>query len=284
MISLRGFVLSPEEHKARQIAHIKAGADLRQSIKDLGPVDRDDINHMRSNLEYCKKYLPLATDPTVKDIPFGPVGTLESSGCVVFVTAQLIKMYDFADDNVDIREWTKEVVEKGYRSWRFSNYPEFSFVEPTVDADKVKAKFAGVAPVENCKTVEDLVSVLGEIEGIGGSMFLIDNVIFSLAFPEGSYRKIDMETMLSYTRISDVNDIFKNLMEDTCVPIRVNNAVYHDDPKRSGGHYILLMGLAEGDFVVYDSSIGFTKVNIWRVLDAATVDENLTAVWNLWWI
>ena len=128
MISLRGFIVTPEEHRARQKAHLRAGEKFRESIKDLGPVDVDDINHMRSLAERCQEeYFPLASNPVVKDIPFGPVGTLETSGCVVFVTAQLMKMYDFADGDVDINEWTKEVVEKGYRSWRFENFPKVSF-------------------------------------------------------------------------------------------------------------------------------------------------------------
>ena len=285
MISLRGFIVTPEEHRARQEAHLRAGEKFRESIKDLGPVDVDDINHMRSLAERCQEeYFPLASNPVVKDIPFGPVGTLETSGCVVFVTAQLMKMYDFADGDVDINEWTKEVVEKGYRSWRFSKYPKVSFVDPAVDIGKIKTRFAGIAPVEDCKTCEELVSVLGKIEGIGGSMFLIDNVIFALAFSKSTYKRVNMEAMLDATRISDVQDLFKNLDAGLCVPIRVNNAVYHDDPNRKGGHYIILAGLSEGDFIVYDSSIGFTKVNIWRVLEAATADENLIAVWNIWWI
>ena len=286
MISLRGFIVTPEEHRARQEAHLRAGEKFRESIKDLGPVDVDDINHMRSLAERCQEeYFPLASNPVVKDIPFGPVGTLETSGCVVFVTAQLMKMYDFADDDVDINEWTKEVVEKGYRSWRFENFPKVSFTSKEVDLGEVKKKLGMLEPkILKCESTEELFQLTGKPEGIGGSMFLIDNVIFALAFSESTYERVDMEAMLYATRISDVQELFENLDKGLCVPIRVNNAVYHDDPNRKGGHYIILAGLSEGDFIVYDSSIGFTKVNIWRVLEAATADENLIAVWNIWWI
>ena len=283
MISLRGFIVTPEEHRARQEAHLRAGEKFRESIKDLGPVDVDDINHMRSLAERCQEeYFPLASNPVVKDIPFGPVGTLETSGCVVFVTAQLMKMYDFADGDVDINEWTKEVVEKGYRSWRFENFPKVSFTSKEVDLGEVKKKLGMLEPkILKCESTEELFQLTGKPEGIGGSMFLIDNVIAQLS--KGNISG-DMTSILGKTRISSVQDIISNLFNGYMVPMRVNNSIYHADQARTGGHYVILVGLYNGEAHVLDSLIGFKRLPFRRLIEAALADESLIACWDLSWI
>lgn len=283
MISLRGFIVTPEEHRARQKAHLRAGEKFRESIKDLGPVDVDDINHMRSLAERCQEeYFPLASNPVVKDIPFGPVGTLETSGCVVFVTAQLMKMYDFADGDVDINEWTKEVVEKGYRSWRFENFPKVSFTSKEVDLGEVKKKLGMLEPkILKCESTEELFQLTGKPEGIGGSMFLIDNVIAQLS--KGNISG-DMTSILGKTRISSVQDVISNLFNGYMVPMRVNNSIYHADQARTGGHYVILVGLYNGEAHVLDSLIGFKRLPFRRLIEAALADESLIACWDLSWI
>ena len=281
-MKLAKFSVSAEEHKKRQEAHRRIGAELKASYQAMMKEDWEDIEGIRLFSKYPHNLI-LQSDPIFETISFGPVGTVMSSGCVAFVSAYIIEHY--IDRRLEMRAWANTVVEKGYRSWRFENFPKVSFTSREVDLDEVKKKLGMLEPkILKCESTEELFQLTGKPEGIGGSMFLIDNVIFALAFSESTYERVDMEAMLYATRISDVQELFENLDKGLCVPIRVNNAVYHDDPNRKGGHYIILAGLSEGDFIVYDSSIGFTKVNIWRVLEAATADENLIAVWNIWWI
>ena len=108
----------------------------------------------------------------------------------------------------------------------------------------------------------------GKIEGIGVSYFLIDNVISELT---------GVAPVLE-TRIRNVDKLVRNVAIRIPVIIRLENTVYHNDPGMVGGHYVVLIGMTNGQFVVADSSIGILLKPIQDVLRAATVGR--CAVWN----
>ena len=125
----------------------------------------------------------------------------------------------------------------------------------------------GIPELNGCSK-EELESKLGKIEGIGVSYFLIDNVISELT---------GVAPVLE-TRIRNVDKLVRNVAIGIPVIIRLENTVYNNDPGMVGGHYVVLIGMTNGQFVVADSSIGILLKPIQDVLRAATVGR--CAVWN----
>lgn len=123
--------------------------------------------------------------------------------------------------------------------------------------------------------MESLYKITGKPQGIGGSMFLIDNVIQELA------KKESTENKPVNTRLDNIWEIYANIRKKIMVPLRVNNSIYYNDPKRKGGHYAILIGLDFGDAVMLDSVNGFYRLPFQKLMKAATADENLIAVWDL---
>lgn len=275
-MKLTKFSVSAEEHKKRQEAHRRIGAKLKASYQTMTKEDFEDFDEMC----FCSKYphnLILQSDPIFETIPFGPVGTVMSSGCVAFVSAYIIEHY--IDRRLEMRRWINTVVEKGYRSWRFEKFPKVSFTSKEVDLDVVKKKLGTVDPkILECESTEELFQVTGKPEGIGGSMFLIDNVIVQLSKDKV---KGDMTSIIEKTRISSVKDIINNLHNGYMVPMRVNNSIYHEDSSRTGGHYVILVGLNNGEACVMDSLIGFKRLPLRRLIEAALADEGLISCWDL---
>lgn len=275
-MQLREFRVSKEEHKKRTETHLKKGKALKESYELMTQSDWDHISEMYAYANYPHS-ICLASDPMFAKWDFGAVGTIQSAGCVVFVTAYIIAYYKHRSP--DLISLAGQIAEKGYRSWRFKNYPQLTFTSKMIKLEDVKKELKSVAPeVEKCKTLDELYKIVGNPEGVGGAMYLIDNVIHELS--KGSIYD-DMRTILEKTRLSSIYEIVENLISGFMVPIRVNNRIYHDDPKREGGHYVILIGLENGEVTVLDSSIGFKKLPFKRLMEAAVADKGLIAAWDL---
>lgn len=272
---LRKFRVSAEEHKKRTELHLEKGRELKNSFDTMTDDDWENVRKIKAYVKYPHNIL-LASDPIFSNIKFGAIGTLQSSGCVVFVSAYIIDQ--FLNRRFDICEWTDMVVEKGYRFWCFEKYPKVSFSSKNVDLSEAKKKLSGIAPeIQNCDNLEKLYEVVGQVKGIGGSMYLIDNVIFELS---GGNIYESMNVILHRTRLCSVSKIVENLISGFMVPIRVNNAIYHDDRTREGGHYVILIGIEDGEAYVLDSSIGFVKLPFRRLMKAMVANDGLIAAWD----
>lgn len=55
--------------------------------------------------------------------------------------------------------------------------------------------------------------------------------------------------------------------------MRVNNAIYHDNPSEEGGHYIILLGIINGQALVWDASVydGYYALPFERLMKAFTL-------------
>lgn len=125
------------EHEERQSYHLLYGASLRQSVefrKDAGWKVEDAIADKPQGV-----FVPMAK--SYSTIPFGATNTVEMAGCICFVSFYLLQKYD-TDFKMTFLEWVDEVVEKGYRKWKFNNYPG-TFTSPKVDLEEAKAYFSG---------------------------------------------------------------------------------------------------------------------------------------------
>lgn len=261
--------LPKELHEIRQKLHILQGELLELSVRNW---DFDD-NHISviATKPVCDKpFVPMAK--MYKELPFGAANTVELAGCVCLVSYYILMDYDLYHTEHTFEEWVNEVVEKGYRAWKFKNYPG-TFTTPKIDVDKVKSYFADEVDLMCRDKEEDLIDKLGPVEGIGGSMYLIDNVIANI---RDNYSK-----PVEDTRLTSVAGILNKLADDIYVPMRVNNAIYHNDMARAGGHYVILYGVEEGTALVWDSSIGDVRIPFKTLMEAAVADKGLTAVWNI---
>lgn len=265
--------LPEEEHKKRLQTHLGKGAMLEESVRNW------DFNDHSRNAIAVEPMMghddlpPMAN--MYSNLPFGAANTVELAGCVCFVSYYILKDYS-GYCAFSFEEWVEEVVKKGYRAWKFKNYPG-TFTSPTIDPEEVKAHFEGKLDLTCCDTKEDLIEKLGEPVGIGGSMYLIDNVIAYLNGEEFNTREKPVE----HTRLISVEGILTNISSGLYVPMRVNNAIYHNDPERKEGHYVTLYGVQDGTALVWDSSIGEVQLPFRRLMNAAVADKNLIAVWDL---
>lgn len=269
MRELRNFRVTQDEHQRRTELHLGAGSKFYDSVQSF---DFSMLQDLRAYARY-PELVPLSSDPRFQKMRFGAVNSVAKSGCVCFVTQYIIRLYT---NSMDMRSWAVEVAERGYRSWRFKNFPQITFTTPYVDIDEVKRKFRFVPNVEECESVNRLVTVLGPVEGIGGSMFLVDNVIADLA---RKYGRIIIP--VKDTRLNSVEELIENLKKGMMVPIRVNNAVYHNDQNRKEGHYVCLIQIENGLATVMDPAIGFHTLSAERLIKAMTADKNLIAAWDI---
>lgn len=271
---LKKFSVPSEEHKLRTNYHLEAGKLLKKSAEKFNFEQTTNVVALAS----FPPNMPIASeDWDAEQTPFGPVGTLKQSGCVVYVSYYILKHYKKIPDLYSVYEWCKTVAKAGYRSWRFSKYPEHRFFTSELDVDEVKNKLLNFIPeIADCTTPDELITILGSLEGVGGSMYLIDNLIVQLAEENGKHFKAVKDT-----RLTSIDGIIKNLKNDTMVPIRVNNSLYHNDPEKTGGHYITIFGLVRNNVHVFDSSVGMKTLPFEKVIKAAMVDESLIAAWDL---
>lgn len=255
------------EHEKRQSYHLLYGAALKESVevrKEFGLEVEDAIADKPQGI-----FVPMAKN--YGTVPFGAVNTVEKAGCICFVSYYLLQKY-VKDLRMSFLEWVDEVVEKGYRTWKYSKYPA-TFSSPKVDLEETKKRFAGFEDISDCDTEEQLFEKLGEPVGIGGSVFLMDNLISCLS--EGKVKAV------KHTRIQTVTGIINNLKRNFWVPLRVNNAIYHGDPNHTGGHYVTLYGVKDGNALVWDSSIGDVKLPFKTLMEAAVADKGLITAWDI---
>lgn len=266
---LRQMAVTKKEHEARTKRHIESGEAFKRSVKTF--FERRDEN-MRELEGICGLYpydvaFETNHDPAYAVEPMGAVNTLKEAGCGVFCTAFLRRLYR-PNEEFDTIEWSREVASKGYRSWHFTGiaFKNTTFSSEHVDSVEVAKRFC--MPELEGLTRNELESKLGKIEGIGVSYFLVDNVIAALTGAEA----------VTDTRVKDMIQLVSNLKLGIPVVMRVENSVYHLDKARTGGHYITLIGMCDGHFVVCDSSIGVILVPIETILKAATAGT--CVVWN----
>lgn len=268
MIKLKEFKLEPTEHQERKIAHIQAGDAFVNSVSTYDFTTLKEVNYV---VEKHPQVIIAGEDHREQETSFGPVDTIAKAGCIIYVGTMILRNYGKNIDAVDLAD---EAVKKGYRSWGFKNHMKDYFISPTIDVEEVKAKFSEEIPeVNNCQSVEDLEEILGKVTGIGGSAFVVDNIISILS---GNILRPVLDT-----RITTVEAVLENLKNGIMVPMRVNNTIYHNDEKRVGGHNIILAGISNGEAILLDSSLGINRVPTERLFKAAAANKGLIVVWDL---
>lgn len=262
--------LPKELHEQRQQVHMAKGALLEESVRNWD-FSINCLDAMADKPMMDMPDIPMAW--MYKEMPFGAANTVEQAGCICFVSYYLLREYG-GYCNFSFEEWVAEVVNKGYRAWKFRDYPG-TFTSPKIDIEEAKKRFADKVDLTSCNTEAELIEKLGPAEGIGGNMFLLDNVISNMSVNKESQAVYD-------TRLVTIEDILGNLMEGLFVPMRVNNAIYHNDSSRAGGHYVTLYGVKDGKAFVWDSSIGDVELPFKTLMEAAVADKNLIAVWDIY--
>jgi len=218
-------------------------------------------------------YVPMASNPQWANRPFGAVNTVEKSACVAFIGKMILDFYGF---DISMEELLVKIENKGYRMWKLEKKAKTLNI-PFAEVSAIKKQFHEDDPIQKCNTLEDIYELYGEPIGIGGSMFVIDNIIESIA--------IKPVRLYNDTRIHSVHQLLWNLINGIPVPIRVQNSIYHDDPTRKEGHYVMLIGISCGNAIVLDSSYDFGNgINILpakQLFKAMLWDNNLICAWNL---
>lgn len=268
--SLPEFEVPSEQHAARKKAVTVAALSMAAAVKTIDIrriVDKTDVM-----CELPKK-VPMASDPRWASKPFGAANTVENSACIAFVSKVML---DYFGHQVPMEAILDEIVSKGYRSWRFEKNPK-TLVLPEVNLQEIKKKFPESKEIQKARNLEELFEVTGKPVGIGGSPMVIDNIVKQLS-PK------DIEIYRA-TRLYSVGEMILNLKKGIIVPVRVNNALYHNDANRKEGHYVTIFGIRDGKAYVVDTSVkengGVKVLPIQRLLMAMVEDKNLICAWDL---
>lgn len=259
--------VSVEAHQARREICLIAGQELETSVRSR--LWNELITNLTCGMP--TSLLPritMSNDKRWANLPFGAVNTIEASACVALVSKYML---DFFGYNVPFMDVVEEIVQKGYRQWKFGNRSK-TLAFPTIELNEIKSVFKKDERIQACKSLEELYNVAGNPVGIGGSAYALDQLAVMLAnFQTEAYTQ---------TRIRSVVQIVKNLRKCIPVPIRVSNAIYHNDQERSGGHYVVLTGLANGTATVMDSSEGERQLPAQQLFKAIIKDPGLIAAWD----
>lgn len=262
--------VAPKQHEFRQFLHSKSGLDFEDSVDSFNFSAFAEENH---SIDFPKS-IPFASNPEWKDMPFGPVGTIETSGCVVLTAKVILDYFGYSD--ITIEDITRLCVSKGYRMWKFPKLSKSLNLEE-ISLDNVKKEFPNVSEVITCNTLSDLYDKFGKPVGIGGSVYFIDNLISVLS---NESEKLNIGY---HTRIKKVSDLINNLEKGIPVPMRVNNRIYLDNPHKKEGHYVTLFAIKYGTAIVVDTSKekGLYCLPFERLMQAAIADPDLTCIWDL---
>lgn len=262
--------VAPKQHEFRQFLHSKSGLDFEDSVDLFNFAGFAEENH---SIDFPKS-IPFASNPKWKDMPFGPVGTIETSGCVVLTAKVILDYFGYSD--ITIEDINKLCVSKGYRMWKFPKLSKSLNLEE-ISLDNVKKEFPNVSEVISCNTLSDLYDKFGKPVGIGGSVYFIDNLISVLS---NESEKLNVGY---HTRIKKVSDLINNLEKGIPVPMRVNNRIYLDNPHKKEGHYVTLFAIKYGTAIVVDTSKekGLYCLPFERLMQAAIADPDLTCIWDL---
>lgn len=266
--------VSAIEHKNRSENNLNSGKLFKESVEKylkLGSfIDWNCVLKFPKNTLY-------AFDSKYANLQNGAVNTLEKSACGLFVAYNLLKNFYCLD--IDFLELKVAMEQKGYRQW---NIPELknaagrpvTLNEPTVNLENLKNKFADNDELQKCSSLNEVYSKFGNPFGIGISAFFIDNVI-KLVFDDTDINIADD------TRIKSVAHMLEVLESGYPILMRVNNAIYHDDPNRGEGHYVTVLGFSNGMAHVFDTSIeNEVIIPIERLLKASIANANTIFVWN----
>ena len=261
--------VAPDQHEFRQFLHSKSGLDFKDSVDSF---DFSDFAEKKHSIDFPNS-IPFASNPKWKDMPFGPVGTIETAGCVVLTAKVILDYFGYSD--ITIEDITRLCVSKGYRMWRFPQLSKSLNLEK-ISLDAIKKEFPYNSEVISCNTLSDLYDKFGKPMGIGGSVYFIDNLI-SVLSEEREKLNIGYDT-----RIRNINVLFDNLKNGIPVPMRVNNRIYLDNPHKKEGHYVTLIGINDGIATVIDTSKQhFYSLPFERLMQSAITDPDLTCIWDL---
>ncbi len=272
------FNVCPEEHHMRKSFHQRAGNSLAISIKKLlssnnkkylGSIHQNTLLAKAIELGY-NNYFVKASD--YKDVPFGAVSTLEKAGCLAFLSYHILLFSKV--ETLSIEDLTNIISTKGYRMWRFENNPKILNI-PTLSLPDLKEIFS--EELSSCSSLDEVYEILGKPVGIGGSMFFIDNLI--------EYFSRSQTKKYQLTRLWNFDEILHNLSKGIPVPVRVNNSIYLNDPRKKEGHYVLLVGIDQGYAFIIDSNFNktgcLTPCPIRDFLEAVIHNPGLIAAWNI---
>lgn len=250
------YSVSGSEHKARKKTWTKYGSELKESIESFlaspdlesaikkHTLDRSFAGTQRAFDLYKDGSFLCAYDFT--DIPFGAVSTVAKAGCLAFTSYHMLRFLGF---QVNFKKLVDSIASNGYRSWHFTGdkphrtYTKVSAKDFTLD--ELKSNYPNWDEIQSCSNLNEAFELLGEPVGIGGANAYFDNLI---CYIDPSIR------LYKDTRLKDVDDIFYNLEIGAPIPISVNNAIYYGNSAKSGGHYVLLVGVNGDKFAIVDSN------------------------------
>lgn len=272
---IQPYLVSPEEHQARNEARLVAARCFKASLadKDLAKT----IAKTEAIIELPDE-IPMARNPKWANKPFGAVNTVEKSGCIALTSRVICDFLELGSRGYDVsvQHIVDEIVNNGYRSWRFENFTK-TLVLPRVTLKGIKEAFPEEERIQRVQNMRELLEVTGRPVGIGGSPFLVDNLVER--FSTRPIRKYQD------TRIYSVQQMLYNLKQGIIVPVRVNNSVYHNDVERKEGHYVTVFGIHNGNAIIIDSSAsdtaGVKVIPFQRLLMAMVEDESLICAWDL---
>lgn len=267
MVKLPKYDVSPEMHRSRQHYHESSAKNLKDSIEKF-TLSRLDTLNLKVTLP---EEIPLASNPMWANQRFGAVNTVQNSACVAFIAQTIFNHFSFED--IFLKDLLKEIEEKGYRLWKFSNNPR-SLNLPDFNLKEIQKQFPPDDYIQYCKSLKEVYQLYGHPVGIGGSMFLIDNVIQLIAGKSAAYK----------TRIQSVNKMLLNLYHGIPVPLRVENCIYHKDTSKADGHYVILYGIEKGNAIIVDWSYepnGINVIPVKQLFKAMIENEKLICAWDL---
>ena len=250
------YSVSNPEHDARKEAWKDSGSKLKASINDFlaSPDFEAAIKEQTSNRAFAgmQRAFDLYDDGSFlcaydfANIPFGAVSTVAKAGCLAFTSYHMLRFLGF---QVNFKKLVASITSNGYRSWNFTKtmssraYTKASATDFTLD--ELKSNYPNWDKMQSCSSLNEAFELLGEPVGIGGANAYFDNLI---CYINPSVK------LYTDTRLKTVKDIFSNLGIGTPIPISVNNAIYYDDANKSGGHYVLLVGVNGDKFAIVDSN------------------------------
>lgn len=266
--NLKPYQVTPEEHQLRSRRHLNSGQLFKKSVEET------DLKSFPNVFVGIPKDIPSASDPLWANVTFGAVNTAEKSACVVFISKIILNEYGY--NSISVLNLLNEAAQKGYRSWTLSNKRK-TLTAPVATIDVFKKAFPDDEYIQSCTTLKEIYDKYGRPEGIGGSMFFIDNIIKLLSNDENLRIGND-------TRIQSIQQLLDNLKSGIMVPVRVENSIYHDTPFRTGGHYVVLVGFINQYALVVDTSFenGINIVPAKRFVNAIVGNhDDLICAWNL---
>ena len=290
------FKRSPEEHQSRSSYHIEKGLQLENEYynfwADITKADTSIFNFPDNRLTEIARYLAhynmfaYQKDERWANIPFGVVNTIGNAGSLIFCSDDLLILcssltgmkvekpsLSYDNNEAAVRELTRLIVQKGYRSWKFKNFPK-TLSLPKIKLIAVKEVLANCPEIQKCKSTKEFENFLGKPVGIGGHMFFLDELI-ALIGKDGTapYRA---------TRLESFWQIVNNIKYEIPVPMRVNNSIFYGDYSLTGGSYVICVGFENGNAIVIDANYKhfLRTIPVVTLYHSIVADNGLTCVWD----